>query len=112
MDVVNFTKIPGCLDAKASPEMSDMAVQPMLANGTMFIPGRDLMVGVKKQEESAAHVAIMTRIGDTGLYHSLTPDGARRFAQAILGAADSADAHLAKVTAAKLGATLAKRPRP
>lgn len=102
---------PGFDCRKASADDANLAQGPIEVDGFIYLPGDRFEAATKQTPDGGAYVVICIAIGKMGLAQQFTPDYARTVAAALISCADRADAHLAKTTAAKLDATLARRPR-
>ena len=108
MEVPKILHGPDYKPIVATPDTANMAQEPMVIDGVLHIPATTLQVATKLVPSGAAFVAVCLARGPLGLAHQVTASYARELAACLIGAADRADAHCAKVASEKLDEALAK----
>lgn len=105
----DFTTAPDCTLYGPGDFVWMRSAPAIETDGIEFMPTPDFrvadcMMASGKTGREAAFVTIMLGMGDVGLHHAVTPEGAREIAAAIIRAADVVDGKVAGMAHAAIDA--------
>ena len=95
MNRAEFRNTPDCKHYDGSHGTADTTAQPIINGKGMLLPASDLKSGRIVREDGASFVFVQLTLGETGLFVSLTPDGARGLIEAIQASVTEVEDELA-----------------